>query len=587
MRKRILKSTFLVSMVTLLIAYVIIVGIMYKELNNRVIEQMRSEANYIANGIDLMGETYLQNVYEEQYTDNKVDNSIIYENRITWIHEDGTVLYDSSVEKDALENHIGREEIEEAIARGEGYSVRYSNTLDEQTVYYAMKLEDNSILRISNAYSSIMALLLSMLQPTILLVVVIIIISNLMSKRAAKLIVAPINDMNLNRGEMKEEYEELVPLLKRIRNQNVLIENQMEDLKMQQAKFKTLTEHMSEGLLVLDNKQRILSYNMAAVRLIGASDNLDYTGKDIATFDRNRNVREAVEKALNGEHCESIQEIGERLYQMIANPILVESKEKTASTTRRTVDGVVILILDETEKEKREQLRREFTSNVSHELKTPLTSISGIAEIIMNGIVKQEDIPGFAKNIYEEAGRLVGLVNDIIFLSKLDEGTLVYQQESISVLELVEQVRTRLIIPCNEKKISMQIEGEEVEILGIPSMIEEVIYNLCDNAIKYNKEGGTVIVTVNQILENSIPKVSIIVKDTGIGIPNEDIERIFERFYRVDKSHSKAIGGTGLGLSIVKHVVMFHNGSINTKSVLGEGTSIEIVLPMKLEEVND
>ena len=412
-----------------------------------------------------------------------------------------------------------------------------------------------------------------------------------MSKNVAKRIVAPINNMDLLYGEMDEEYEELVPLLKRIRKQNILIDQQMDDLKTQQAKFQALTEHMREGFLVLDKKENVMSYNKAAVELLGASKDMDYTGHNVIQFDRERSLREAVDEAINGVRTQRTLENGERIYRIVANPIVIEDvvKDETAEeqapkadmVPKDQVEGVIVIILDETEKEKREQLRREFTSNVSHELKTPLTSISGVAEIIMNGIVKAEDIPAFAKNIYEEAARLIDLVNDIIFLSKLDEESSIgYQTENISLLDMAKQVKSRLKMPCQEKDVSIHIVGEDVQMEGVASMVEEVIYNLCDNGIKYNKEGGKVAVTLREVTEKDIPYAAIEVSDTGIGIAMDDQERVFERFYRVDKSHSKAIGGTGLGLSIVKHVVMFHHGNIHIQSVLGEGTTITVLFPI-------
>ncbi len=593
MIKRIFKNTFWVSMVTLLISYVIIVGILYDYFDNQIKTELKSEAEYIACGIDAVGEEYLTNFNQNVFINQNVDTSEAHKNRITWVDKDGNVLFDSDVEEKKMENHKDRDEIQDAIKEGEGYAVRYSNTLDEQTVYYAVELRDGSVLRVSSAYNTVFSIVIAMLQPTAFLVFLIIILSYFMSKSVAKNIVAPINDMDLLYGEMDEEYEELVPLLKRIRKQNILIDQQMDDLRSQQAKFQALTEHMREGFLVLDRNEKILSYNMAAVELLEASKEIDYTGQNIVSFDRNRNVREAVQEALKGVRSQRDLELGDRIYRILANPIIIEDvvKDETAarqapkdvSVPEEQVDGVIIIVLDETEKEKREQLRREFTSNVSHELKTPLTSISGVAEIIMNGIVKPEDIPEFAKNIYEEAGRLIDLVNDIIFLSKLDEETVAYETEEIHLRELAKQVKERLKIPCKNKEVAIHIVGEDAVMEGIPSMMEEVLYNLCDNGIKYNKQGGKVAVTLHSVIEDGISKAVITVEDTGIGIPSEEQERIFERFYRVDKSHSKAIGGTGLGLSIVKHVVLLHHGNIGIKSEAGNGTTITLVLPVKHE----
>ncbi len=588
MVKRIFKNTFGLSIIILLISYGIIVGILYDYFGDQIEREMKAEAAYIACGMEVVGGEYLEGFRMNGYINHQSVQS--HKNRITWISEAGEVLYDSNVNENVMEDHSNRQEVLEAKEQGEGYEIRYSDTLQEQTVYYAVKLKDGSILRLSSAYNTVFSILISMLQPTIILVVVIVVLSYLLSKRMARKIVAPINNLDLINGEMEEEYEELVPLLKRIRKQNVLIERQMDDLQTQQTKFQALTEHMREGFLVLDKKENILSYNIAAMELLGASKEMDYTGENIIAFDRDRELREAVREAVLGKRSQRILENGERIYRIVANPIVEQDvvKDETAvpyvpsneQVLVEQVEGVIVIILDETEKEKRDQLRREFTSNVSHELKTPLTSISGIAEIIMNGIVKPEDVSGFAKNIYEEAGRLVGLVNDIIFLSKLDEEMVSYAPEEINVLDMAKQVKDRLQMPCKEKNVSIHIVGEDVTVKGISSMIEEVIYNLCDNAIKYNKQDGRVSVMIHVFEDVDMKKVSIKVEDTGIGIPLEDQERVFERFYRVDKSHSRAIGGTGLGLSIVKHVVMFHHGDIQIESRLGEGTAITVVLPV-------
>ncbi len=589
MVKRIFKNTFGLSIIILLISYGIIVGILYDYFGDQIEREMKAEAAYIACGMEVVGKDYLEGFRVNGYVNgNSVET---HKNRITWISEDGVVLYDSNVNETTMKDHSNRQEVQEAKEKGEGYEIRYSDTLQEQTVYYAVKLKDGSILRLSSAYNTVFSILISMLQPTVILVVVIVVLSYLLSKRMARKIVAPINNLDLVNGEMEEEYEELVPLLKRVRKQNVLIERQMDDLQTQQTKFQALTEHMREGFLVLDKKETILSYNVAAVELLDASKEMDYTGENIISFDRHRELREAVKEAIAGRRSQSMLENGERIYRIVANPIVTEDVIRDETAVRyapmgefvpeEQVDGVIVIILDETEKEKRDQLRREFTSNVSHELKTPLTSISGIAEIIMNGIVKPEDVSGFAKNIYEEAGRLIGLVNDIIFLSRLDEETASYVVEDMNLLAMTKQVKERLQIPCKEKNVSIHIIGEDVIMKGIPSMMEEVLYNLCDNGIKYNKQDGRVTVTIHAFEDMNVPKVSIKVTDTGIGIPQEDQERVFERFYRVDKSHSRAIGGTGLGLSIVKHVVMFHRGDIQMDSTLGVGTSITVVLPLE------
>ncbi|MCI8508821.1 MAG: cell wall metabolism sensor histidine kinase WalK [Lachnospiraceae bacterium] len=589
MIKRIFKNTFWVSMVTLFVSYLIIVGILYDYFEHQIKAELKTEAEYIAYGIDYAREEYLINFNRYMLMKQRTSGAGEHKKRITWIDKTGDVLFDSDVDAKSMENHKNRKEIKKALENGEGYTVRYSGTLDEQTLYYAVELTDGTVLRISSAYNTILAIVLAMLQPTAFLIFLIIILSYFMSKRAAKSIVEPINNMDLLYGEMDEEYEELVPLLRRIRKQNILIDRQIEDLKNQQAKFQALTEHMNEGFLVLDKKGNVLSYNPAVVELFEGSKDIDYTGKHAADFDRSGVLKEALEEALKGARNQKIRKTRGKVFHIFSNPILLEDTKEDGITEEilasmgnkqeKQVAGAVIIVLDETEKEKREQLRREFTSNVSHELKTPLTSISGVAEIIMNGIVKTEDIPGFARNIYEEAGRLIELINDIIFLSKLDEGHLSCHTQKINLKDLAKQVIERLSLSGRTGNVSVQITGEDVVMEGIPSMIEEVLYNLCDNGIKYNHAGGTVILAFYKKEIDDTHKIIISVKDTGIGIPAEETDRIFERFYRVDKSHSRSAGGTGLGLSIVKHVVLMHHGEIQVESEPGKGTQVTVILP--------
>lgn len=589
MIKRIFKNTFWVSMVTLFVSYLIIVGILYDYFEHQIKAELKTEAEYIAYGIDYAREEYLINFNRYMLMKQRTSGAGEHKKRITWIDKTGDVLFDSDVDAKSMENHKNRKEIKKALENGEGYTVRYSGTLDEQTLYYAVELTDGTVLRISSAYNTILAIVLAMLQPTAFLIFLIIILSYFMSKRAAKSIVEPINNMDLLYGEMDEEYEELVPLLRRIRKQNILIDRQIEDLKNQQAKFQALTEHMNEGFLVLDKKGNVLSYNPAVVELFEGSKDIDYTGKHAADFDRSGVLGEALEEALKGARNQKIRKTRGKVFHIFSNPILLEDTKEDGITEEilasmgnkqeKQVAGAVIIVLDETEKEKREQLRREFTSNVSHELKTPLTSISGVAEIIMNGIVKTEDIPGFARNIYEEAGRLIELINDIIFLSKLDEGHLSCHTQKINLKDLAKQVIERLSLSGRTGNVSVQITGEDVVMEGIPSMIEEVLYNLCDNGIKYNHAGGTVLLAFYKKEIDDTHKIIISVKDTGIGIPAEETDRIFERFYRVDKSHSRSAGGTGLGLSIVKHVVLMHHGEIQVESEPGKGTQVTVILP--------
>lgn len=595
MIKRIYKNTFWVSMITIFVSYLIIVGILYDYFERQIKAELKTEAEYIAYGIDNAGEDYLADFNQYMLMRQKKHGTVEHKKRITWIDKNGNVLFDSDVDARSMENHKDRKEIKKALKEKEGYTIRYSGTLDEQTLYYAVELTDGTVLRISSAYNTVVSIMLAMLQPTVFLVFLIIILSYFMSKRAAKSIVEPINNIDLLYGEMDEEYEELVPLLKRIRKQNIQIDQQMEALKNQQAKFQALTEHMNEGFLVLDKNGNVLSYNPAVLELFEGSKDIDYTGKHAADFDRSGVLKEALEEALKGARNQKIRKTRGRVFHIFSNPILLEDTKEDGITEEiltsmgnkqeKQVAGVVVIVLDETEKEKREQLRREFTSNVSHELKTPLTSISGVAEIIMNGIVKTEDIPGFARNIYEEAGRLIELINDIIFLSKLDEGYLSCHTQKISLKDLAKQVIERLSLSGRTGNVSVQVTGEDVVMEGIPSMIEEVLYNLCDNGIKYNHAGGTVILAFYKKEIDDTHKIIISVKDTGIGIPAEETDRIFERFYRVDKSHSRSAGGTGLGLSIVKHVVLIHHGEIQVESEPGKGTQVTVILPEHFENI--
>ncbi|MBE6588362.1 MAG: histidine kinase [Ruminococcaceae bacterium] len=546
MTKRIHDSILIVSLVAFLCSILVILGVSYPYFNEALRTEIMREADYLCAGAEIGGKEYLERFQEEH--------------RITLIDTDGSIIYDTVDDTHKLENHRDREEVKEALENGEGESYRYSATLTEKTYYYARRLSNGTVLRVSDDQITLGAVLLRMLIPLLCALIVVIIVSVVLSSSLAKKIVKPINELDFNEPTPTENYPEIAPLLRKISQQNNLIKLQMSDLKRRQEEFLTITQNMSEGLILIDSKAEVLSYNKSVLRLLSVK-NKDL-GDSVVTFNDSKGFVGAVTTVLGGEKCRPLIEINGKTLQIFATPVFVEKK----------VSGAVLLILDVTEKEQRDAMRREFTSNVSHELKTPLTSIYGISEIMMNGIVKAEDMTKFAENIHDESGRLITLVNDIMKLSQLDENALQLDREEIDLYLYASEVVLRLGHVARERRVELSVLGEAARITGIPSIISEMIYNLCDNAIKYNREGGRVDVTVFE--KDGHPAVCV--KDTGIGIPKEHTDRIFERFYRVDKSHSKENGGTGLGLSIVKHGAMVHNARIKLESRVGEGTAVTI-----------
>ncbi|MBE5785504.1 MAG: PAS domain-containing protein [Clostridiales bacterium] len=549
MTVRIFRAVFLVATVTLLASLVFLFAILYGQLGSGVEDELKSTAVYIARGIALEGEDYL--------------SGLSGKNRITWLAADGTVLFDSGVSASDMENHGDREEVIEALTGGAGSSIRHSATLNEHHIYYAQRLDDGTVLRISGAQHSFFTLLKQMLTPTVVLFFFAALLSGILASAIAKRIVKPINAIDLEKPGESKVYAELSPLLDRIRRQNRLIETQMEELRRRQAEFSAITENMGEGLLVADKRAELLSCNSAALSLLGAAK--PEGRRNILVLDRSEEFRSAVRRALSGKHAEIfLQRSGHHL-EIIANPVFHENE----------VAGAVLLILDTTEQHEREALRREFSANVSHELKTPLTAISGTAEILKNGLVRSDDVPHFADNIFKEAQRLISLVEDIMRLSRLDEESIPFEITQVDLLDAASSVLDRLKPSAKEKGISLSLSGESSTVSGSAQVLDEMLFNLCENAVKYNKESGHVSVTVGA--ENGAPFITV--KDDGIGIPKEDQARIFERFFRVDKSHSREIGGTGLGLSIVKHAAAFHGASLSLKSELGEGTAITVTFP--------
>lgn len=546
MTARIFRSIFLVATAVLLACFILIFGMLYEHLGQQIQAELQTEAIYIAQGLAQSGMEYF--------------NGLRGTNRITWVAADGTVLYDSDSEAAAMENHADREEIQEALTGGSGESTRYSTTFDERRIYFATRLSDGTVLRVSSAQHSVWVLIMGLLSPVIMIFVLAAILSGVLASALSKRILRPVNAIDLEHPEQSEVYEELSPLLSKIYNQNRVIDSQIEELQRKQAEFTAITENMSEGFLVIDDHTDLLSYNSGALRLLGAEAGL--SRRSVLALNRSEGFRKAVELSLSGEHCEQLFEREGRYLQIIANPVYHEEH----------VAGAVLVILDITEKHARESMRREFTANVSHELKTPLTSISGTAEIIKNGFVKPEDIPHFAGNIYDEAQRLITLIGDIMRLSQLDEDSVPFEKGPVDLYELASSVLCRLEAAAGKRGISLTLSSEHATVNGVSQVLDEMVFNLCDNAVKYSRENGHVRVFVSE--ENG--HVALRVEDDGIGIPAADQARVFERFYRVDKSHSKEIGGTGLGLSIVKHGAAFHNARVALESELGKGTTVTV-----------
>lgn len=555
MTKKIFKSIMLVSVIVFILGLAFIMGILYRYFGNEIKDELRNEASYLVAGVEMQGEEYLENV---SFKDS----------RVTYISQDGTVLFDSEADTVSMDNHSHREEVVEAAKQGTGEAYRVSNTLSEMTIYYALRLSDETILRVSTTQYSVLALIYQLIQPVLIILVLMIILSVIFATRISKKIVQPVNELDLEHPEENQAYEEVAPLLSKIHRQNRQIKEQLDTARQQQAEFSIITENMQEGLLVIDRYTMILSGNSSVWKLFQTKEK---TGESIYSLDRSEEFRKVVETVLEGRHGDSILKFQGGHVRLIANPVYREGE---------TV-GAVLLLVDVTEQVERETLRREFSANVSHELKTPLTSISGFAEIIQDGFVKPEDIKVFAGRIYKEAQRLIQLVEDVIKISQLDEGEVPYQWQKEDLYNISKSVLDNLREVANRRNIQLYIEGERTILRTVRPIFEEALYNLCENAIKYNKENGNVSI----VLTENKNEVRITVKDTGIGIPAEDQSRVFERFYRVDKSHSKEIGGTGLGLSIVKHGVTFLGGSLELISEEGEGTEISMVFPKATEEI--
>ncbi|WP_294581897.1 ATP-binding protein [uncultured Ruminococcus sp.] len=555
MTKRIFLSTITVVVSVLLLSLALITGVLYEHFQKIQMDQLEVTEEFVEQGITLDGMDYLKNLNENDC-------------RITWIAADGTVLYDNQFDASQMENHRNREEVKQAMEGSAGTSFRQSTTVSERTMYYAKRMQDHTVLRLSVSQSSVLFLLGGMLSPICFILLAACILSGVLSYRVSKKIVHPLSELDLKHPEQVETYDELSPFLQRIAAQNREIEHRVRELKKQQQEFSMITENMSEGLFVIDRNYQILSYNKSAVQIFSIEN--EPIGQNLLAVNRSQEFREAVDSALQGRNTQKKLTLNGRVYQIIANSVC-------SPDSKQELVGAVLLVLDITEKEEQERYRREFTANVSHELKTPLTSISGIAEIIRNGIVRPEDIPHFAGKIYDESQRLITLIGDIIKLSQLDEDQVPLERESVDLLEISRDVVQQLSSVAKKNGVSLVAGGTHGSVYGVRQVLSEMVYNLCENAVKYNQKGGRVSVDVKQ----SDAAITLTVKDTGIGIPKAEQSRVFERFYRVDKSHSKAVGGTGLGLSIVKHGAALHHAVIELNSEVGEGTEIKLIFPVK------
>lgn len=561
MTKRIFGGAFMVSLIAILSAVALVLGIAYNKEQDVFRTQLEQQAMLLAATMDSTDPATDVKSLEKLSSD--IHGT--FENRITYIDADGTVLYDNKADISTMENHLNREEVVAAKNSGTGTAVRTSYTVSEMSVYCARVIGYGCVVRVSGTMDTVFARMAGMWWEILLVIIATALVSVGVAALVARVIVKPINSIDLKNPDISESYGEIAPLLHRITEQNHEIDLKIAELTRSRKEFSLITENMSEGFIITDSRTEVLSYNTAALDILGSG----FTGdsRSVLVLNRSEAFRNAVESALNGKRCEANLNISEKIYQVIATPVMTDG----------TVSGAVIIILDVTEKESREELRREFTSNVSHELKTPLTTIYGISDMLVGGIVKPEDVTGFAKNIRDEAGRLITLIQDIIKLSQLDENTFTDRAEKTDLLAVAEIAAERLAPAAEKKHVTISVTGEKAEYTGITSVLEEIVYNLIDNAVKYNKQGGRADVDVRSDEDN----VVITVSDTGIGIPAESIDRIFERFYRVDKSHSRTIGGTGLGLSIVKHGVLLHGGTISVKSTEGCGTTFTLTLPKK------
>lgn len=550
MTKRIFCTILTMAICIFIVCGILFMTVLYDYFSSVQQNHLKAQLDLASQGVSHEGSKYFDDFNAGDY-------------RITWIGTDGSVLYDSASDVQDMENHFQREEVKQALSEGYGESSRYSSTLTERYLYSAKRLDDGTVLRLSVTQNSLLSLTLGMLQPISVILVIAILLSVFLAYRLSKKIVYPINNLNLDEPLNNKVYEEITPLLNRMNIQQRQIRNQKAQLKQKQNEFETLTQGMSEGIVLLDGMGFILSINPSAEKLFHTDSKA--IGKNMLNVYQNPEFSRLISQAEIGVHAEKVMSFENGIYRFSANPVIENNK----------IHGIALLLLDVTEKEKSEEMRQEFTANVSHELKTPLHTISGYAELLSNGMVKSQDVPNFSQQIYTESQRMIRLVEDIINLSHLDEGSDDMKWEKIDLHSFAKNTVASLVPEAENSEVTLNVQGDSALLYGIPQLLESIVYNLCDNAIKYNKKGGAVWVNV----EDNENSVILSVKDTGIGIPTNEQTRIFERFYRVDKSHSKEIGGTGLGLSIVKHAVRLQGATIDVESVIDEGTTITVTFP--------
>ncbi len=551
MKQKIFRNTFLLALFVLVLCAVLFFGLMFAQLKEHMFTELRTEAAYVAAGLEGGEKEYLASVRTDR--------------RITIVEPDGSVSYDNRADPAGMANHLDRSEIAEALESGSGRSIHYSGTLMETTLYYAHRLSDGSVLRVSAPYDSFLSMLMNSLRPFLAALTVVLLLCFIIASRLSRQITEPINAIDLKEPGNNLLYPELEPLVHRLRQQNRTIRSQMEELSRKTREFAAITENMSEGLLLVGSGRKPLFANNFASALIGGTE------KSLVRGACPQPICDSVDSALSGKRSESLYKTGERIYQLICSPVL----------SGGSVSGAALLILDVTEREKRDELRREFSANVSHELKTPLTSISGFAELMKEGLVSGEKIREFSEDIYKESRRMINLVEDIIRLSGLDEGRGDVEMERVEMLSLCKKTASQLASFADSSGIKVEVSGDEGFVLGDVALLGEMVYNLCENAIKYNRPGGSVKLRVECLSE----KLRLSVRDTGIGIPLAHQGRIFERFYRVDKSHSRATGGTGLGLSIVRRGAMFHEAAIELKSEEGVGSEFILTFPREDKDI--
>ena len=552
MTKRIYKAICAAALGVFVVTMLLIMGVLYNYFSSVQQRQLRSQTALAVQGAEQLGMDYFDGLSDEDV-------------RITWVAANGDVLYDSASDSDVMENHLQREEIQSALATGFGESARYSSTMLKQYLYCAQKLSDGTVLRLSVSHNSVWVLLLGMLQPILIVIAVAAVLSFLLASRLSKRIVDPMNKLNLDEPLENEGYDELSPLLRRIYSQQQHLKEQQATLTRKQNELEAIVGHLEEGMILLDKSCKVITANQAALRLLDARAS-NIAGLDLLMLSRNLALAEAVQEAMDGRSATRKTELHGKAIQIQAAAVGQQDE----------MSGVAVVLFDITQSEQAEQRRREFTANVSHELKTPLQSISGYSELLMRGMARQEDIHPFAQRIYGETQRLIQLVQDIINLSQLDEGSS-YQWQQANLFAIAAEVTGSLEHFAEEKQVRLTLEGSDTMLRGVPELLRGIVYNLTDNAIKYNHPGGSVTVTVSRQKDGAV----LTVNDTGIGIPEGEQDRIFERFYRVDKSRSKEVGGTGLGLSIVKHAAFLHKAAIDVTSQLGAGTTIQVRFPIQ------